>query len=58
MESHTPPGTVIRADKAGLLINTGDNCLLLHELQPEGKKRMKAADYLNGQPIEGGTILE
>lgn len=58
MESHTPPGTVIRADKAGLLINTGDNCLLLHELQPEGKKRMKAADYLNGQPIKGGTILE
>jgi len=58
MDSNSQPGTVIRADKTGLLISTADNCLLIHELQPEGKKRMKAADYLNGRPIAGGTILE
>jgi methionyl-tRNA formyltransferase len=58
MDNNSAPGTVIRADKTGLLISTSDNCLLIHELQPEGKKRMKAADYLNGHPIEGGTVLE
>lgn len=58
MDNSSQPGTVIRADKTGLLISTADNCLLIKELQPEGKKRMKAADYLNGHPIAGGTVLD
>ncbi len=34
------PGTLCRADKNGLLIATGKGYLAIHEIQPEGKKRM------------------
>ena len=30
---------------------------LLLEVQPEGKKRMKAADFLRGKSIPYGTVL-
>lgn len=43
------PGTVLLADKKkGLLVATGDGVLEILELQAPGKKRMRAADYLNG----------
>lgn len=41
------PGT-IRAGKAQLCIATADRWLQIDELQLSGKKRMKAADFLNG----------
>ena len=31
--------------------------LKITELQPEGKKRMKTADYINGTIIDKGTVL-
>lgn len=34
------PGTICRADKDGLLIATGKDYLNIHEIQPEGKRRM------------------
>ncbi len=51
------PGTVIHADKRGLLINTGENCINIREIQPEGKKRMSVQAYTNGHPIPAGTDL-
>lgn len=42
------PGTLLRADNLGLLVATGNNCLRIKEIQPEGKKRMKVADCLRG----------
>ncbi|MBP5184070.1 MAG: methionyl-tRNA formyltransferase [Lachnospiraceae bacterium] len=41
------PGTIIRG-KGCLDFVTGDGILSVTELQPEGKKAMGAADYLNG----------
>mgnify|MGYP004633176293 CR=1 FL=1 len=38
------PGEIVR----GLCVATGDGVLSVDELQPEGKKRVAAADYLNG----------
>ena len=52
------PGTVLSAGKEGILVQTGRDGLLLTEVQPEGKKRMKAADYLLGHPLRTGEILE
>lgn len=46
-----PAGTVIRADKAGLLVATGNRLLQVGELQREGGKRLPAADFLRGHPI-------
>ncbi|MDH3330001.1 MAG: methionyl-tRNA formyltransferase [Desulfobulbaceae bacterium] len=42
------PGTLCRADKNGLMIATGKNYLVIHEIQPEGKKRMDAQSCLCG----------
>ena len=46
------PGTILRADKAGINVACGEGTVLrIDELQPDGGKRMKAADYLRGHPI-------
>jgi len=50
-------GTVCRADRQGLLIATGEDCLLIREIQPEGKKRMEVATCLHGAPIRPGTQI-
>ncbi len=41
------PSTVIKADNE-LIIACGENAVKLYEIQPEGKKRMSAADMLRG----------
>lgn len=43
------PGTVIKADKHGLLIQTGDGILRLLTVQPPGKGQMDAAAWWRGQ---------
>lgn len=46
------PGDILEADgKRGLLIKAGKNAVRVQELQAQGGKRMKAADYLRGHPI-------
>lgn len=42
------PGTLCRADKNGLLIATGKDYVAIHEIQPEGKKRMTVQACLCG----------
>ena len=56
-DSDAAPGTVIQIDKRGLLISTGHNCLLVKEIQPEGKKRMSVESFICGSTIPAGTIL-
>lgn len=51
------PGTVLRADKEGILIACGRDALLARQIQAPGKKRMDADAYLKGHRIETGTIL-
>ena len=51
-------GTILRADKSGILVKTGEGCLLITELQPEGKRRMAARDYLLGYPVQAGERFE
>ena len=51
------PGTVIKSDDE-LVIACGDgNSVSLLEVQAEGSKRMKAADYLKGHSIAKGTVI-
>ena len=52
-ETAAAPGTILRADKRGIEIACGDGrSLRILELQGEGGKRMNAASYLNGHPIQ------
>lgn len=50
------PGRVT-VKKDGFLVETGEGYLSVEELQLEGKKRMDAAAFLRGYPVETGTIL-
>ena len=56
-ESETAPGCIVKVDKAGLLVQTGEGMLLLTEVQLEGKKRMAVEAFLNGCPVEAGTYF-
>ena len=54
-ETNAEAGTILTAGKQGLEIACGDGCSLwILEMQAEGGKRMMAADYLRGHPIETG----
>jgi methionyl-tRNA formyltransferase len=44
-----PVGQIIKSDKQGILVATGNESLLLTKLQLPGKKPMAAADVLNGR---------
>lgn len=43
------PGTIVRADKQGIVINTGQQALCIHQLQLPGKKNLPAADVINAR---------
>ena len=52
-DTSAQPGTIVAAGKAGIDIACGDgNVLRLTEIQAQGGKRMTAAAYLLGHPIE------
>ena len=44
-------GEILRADKNGLFVSTGDGVLEIAELQAEGKRQMSAAAFLSGCKI-------
>jgi methionyl-tRNA formyltransferase len=49
------PGAVVRADGGSLVIACGEGALAVRELQRAGGRRLNAADFLSGNPIETGT---
>ena len=52
-DTEKAPGTVAAAGKAGIDVACGDGHLLrILELQPQGGRRMAAADYLRGHPLQ------
>jgi methionyl-tRNA formyltransferase len=51
------PGTVMGADRDGLLVACGDDAVAFAELQLPGRKRMPATALLAGRPMPVGTKL-
>lgn len=52
-----PVGTVLSAEKAGIVVACGKQALRILELQREGGRRMSAAEFLTGHDLEpGGKI--
>ena len=51
------PGEVVQTGPEGFEVACGQGSLLLKEVQLEGGKRMGAADFLKGHPIEIGEKL-
>ena len=52
-----PPGRVLRADSNGIEVACGQGRVRLLELQPEGKRRMSAQDFLAGRRWAVGKEL-
>ena len=52
------PGTVLAADKAGIVVACGQGALRLTELQKAGGKRLPVAQYLGGSPLAAGIRFD
>ncbi|WP_348268553.1 methionyl-tRNA formyltransferase [Edaphobacter paludis] len=52
------PGTLFVQDNAMLLVCANDTAVCLDEVQMEGKRRMSAAEFLNGYQIKSGERLQ
>ncbi|MGQ9659381.1 MAG: methionyl-tRNA formyltransferase [Thermochromatium sp.] len=50
------PGTVVGADRTGIRVATGSGRLCITRLQPEDKRPMSAADYLNARHLDGARF--
>ncbi|MDD5141463.1 MAG: methionyl-tRNA formyltransferase [Verrucomicrobiales bacterium] len=51
-------GIVLSADKTGLVVGCGQNALRILELQREGGRRMSAAEFLAGFPLQAGAKFD
>ena len=54
----TEPGTVVQADASGVRVACGVGQLCLTQLQRPGGKRLSAADFLRGCPLQAGQSLK
>ncbi len=52
------PGRVLAADREGIVVGCGKGTLRLLSLQREGARRMNAAEFLTGHPLEVGTLFQ
>ena len=56
-EAKAEPGTVVEVTKNSIKVRTGQDLLVLKQIQLEGKKRMDVASFLLGYKVEVGTVL-
>lgn len=52
------PGTVLSAGPQGITVAAGAGCLVLREVQLEGRKRLPAGDFLRGFPLAPETRFD
>ncbi len=52
------PGLILSLDNAGILVGAGEGAVLISEIQPPGKRRMKPRDFSLGHPdFKPGAVL-
>ena len=57
LQTLAEPGTVVQADAGGVRVACGQGQLCLTQLQRPGGKRLSAADFLRGCPLQTGQRL-
>lgn len=55
VKSDAPPGTVLMTATIPLGAVAGNSVVTIHELQPAGKKKMTAVEFLRGHPVVPGS---
>lgn len=56
-DKKTTPGEILSVSEEGIRVMTGENILVLQEIQLEGKKRMDHKTFLRGNAVDPGTVL-
>jgi methionyl-tRNA formyltransferase len=56
-ETDAPAGTVVSLDGGRITVACGKGAIALLSVLPEGKKRMRAADFINGRGVRVGDVL-
>lgn len=56
-EACPSPGTIVSANADGIVVSCGRGLLNLLEVQIEGGRRLSAADFLRGHPLNAGDVL-
>ena len=57
VDASARPGEIVSADKDGVVVACGRQALRIDVLQPEGKRRMSAQDFLLGHPLKPGGMI-
>jgi methionyl-tRNA formyltransferase len=57
IERAGPPGEILQADKAGIVVGCGHDALRILLLQREGGRRLTAQEFLAGHPLPPGQKL-
>ncbi|WP_270646519.1 methionyl-tRNA formyltransferase [Paeniclostridium hominis] len=55
--SDKAPGTILKVDKDGIEVNTGNGVIQISEIQMSGKKRMIVSEYIKGNTISTDIVL-
>jgi methionyl-tRNA formyltransferase len=51
------PGRILEVSAGGILVACGQDALRLRVVQPEGRRRMTAAEFVAGHPLSAGQSL-
>lgn len=49
-----PPGTIVRVDRDGFELATGEGTIVVEQVQPEGRRAMSARDFMAGHRLAVG----
>ncbi len=51
------PGRILKIDKTGIVVGTGDGAIRIRQLQLPGKKTMEVRDFLNGNTLDTNLLF-
>jgi methionyl-tRNA formyltransferase len=57
VEQEGAPGVLLAVSRDGIVVGTGKGALRITHLQAEGKKRMRARDFLAGNTLAAGQVF-
>ena len=57
-KSSKEPGTILKVDQDGIKVATKDNVILISEIQMPNKKRMEVKEFIKGNTLEVGSVLQ
>jgi len=52
-----PPGTVVKADKSGIIVASGDGGVVINQIQPAGRRMMSADEFVRGYHLKVGDCF-